>query len=147
MALLIPVLCTSHEPPTYIPKSQRLQYKQLMGQWGQVLKSWIKKASKDLTNWRATWQCRQVLKCNCVLAHKHSAHCMHMQPQAVLVLQVLVLMVTAACCPEQVYFDTNSCSIGIDNWCSACISHEIANFIDTPRPISGSIKGFGGLKH
>jgi len=56
MALLIPVLCTAHKPPTYNLKSQHLPYKQLMGQWGQVLKSWIKKASKDLTNWSATWQ-------------------------------------------------------------------------------------------
>jgi len=146
MALLIPVLSTMHKPPSYIPKSWHLPYKQLMGQWGQVLKSWIKKASKDITNWRATWQHRQVLQHNCTIAHKHSAHCMHMQPQAVLVLQVLVLTATTACCPEQVYFDTDSHSIGIDNWCSACISHDIANCIDTPRPIPGSINGFGEAK-
>jgi len=60
-ALLIPALCTVHEPPTYIPNAQHLLYKQLMGQWGQVLKSWIKKTSKDISNWRATWQCRQLL--------------------------------------------------------------------------------------
>jgi len=56
MALLIPVLCTAHEPPTYIPKSQRSPYKRLMGQWGQLLKSWIKKASENVTTWKATWQ-------------------------------------------------------------------------------------------
>jgi len=56
MALLIPVLSTTHEPPSYIPKSQHLPFKGLMGQWGPVCKSWIKKASKVLTTLRATWQ-------------------------------------------------------------------------------------------
>jgi len=45
---------------------------------------------------------------------------------------------------EQVCFNTDFHSIGIDNQCSACISHNIANFVNAPRPISGSIKGFGG---
>ncbi len=147
MALLIPVLCTAHKPPCYIPKLQRSHFKQLMGQWGLVLKSWIKRASKDINSWRATWQWRQVLNCNCAIAQKHTAHCTHMQPQAILALQVLALVAMGACQPEQVRFDTDSCSIGIDNCCSACISHDIANFVDTPRPISGSIKGFGGGMH
>ena len=115
-----------------------------MGQWGQVLKSWIKKASENIDSWKETWHRWQVLNHNHAIACKHSAHRIHMRPQAILVLQVLALTATGACRPEQVHFDTDSCSIGIDNRCSACISHDIANFVDTPRPISGSIKGFGG---
>ncbi len=68
MALLIPVLCTMHKPPCYIPKSQCSPYKRLMGQWGLVLKSWIKKASEDINSWRATWQQRQVLNSNHAIA-------------------------------------------------------------------------------
>ncbi len=147
MALLIPVLCIVHEPPCYIPKLQRSPFKHLMGQWGQVLKSWIMKASKDINSWRATWQRWQSLNRNCAIAPKHSAHCIHMQPQAILVLQVLALAATGARRPAQVWFDTDSHSIGIDNCCSACISHDIADFMDTPRPISRSIKGFGGHAH
>jgi len=101
MALLIPVLCTAYEPPTYIPKSQH-PYKWLMGQWCQVLKSWIKKAGKDISNWRATWQHQQVLQCSHAIAHKHSTHCTHIQLQAILALQVLVLMAIAACSQDQV---------------------------------------------
>ena len=144
MALLILFLCTVHKPPSYIPKLQCSPFKQLMGQWGQVLKSWIKKASKDINSWRATWQWQQVLNCNHAIAQKHSAHRIHMRPQAILALQVLALTATGARRPEQVRFDMDSCSIGIDNHCSACISHDIADFVDTPRPVSGSIKGFGG---
>ncbi len=89
---------------------------------------------------------RQVLQHNCTIAHKHSMHCTHMQPQAILVLQVLALMATAACHQDWVYFDTDFHPISIDNQCSACISHDIADFIDTPRPIYGSIKGFVGAR-
>ncbi len=147
MALLIPFLCTAHEPPSYIPKLQCSPFKRLIGQWGQVLKSWIKKASKDINSWRETWHQQQALNCNHTIAQKHSAHHIHMQPQAILALQVLALMATRARRPEQVHFDTDSRSIGINNHCSACISHDIANFVDTPRPIPGSIKGFGGHAH
>ena len=101
-ALLIPFLCTVHEPPSYIPKLQRSPFKQLMGQWGQVLKSWIKKASEDIDSWKETWQWQQVINCNCAIAQKHSAHRIHMQPQAILVLQVLALMATGVHQPKQI---------------------------------------------
>jgi len=52
-------------------------------------------------------------------------------------LQVLALTATAACHQDWIYFNIDSHPIGINNWCSACISHNIATFIDTPRPISG----------
>jgi len=145
MALLILVFCTVHKPPTYIPKKQCLPYKQLMGQWGQVLKSWIRKGSRNILNWRVTWQQRQVLQCNCVIACKHSTHHAHMQPQVVLVLQVLVLMAMAAHNQDQVYFDTNSPPISINNQYSACISYN-TNFIDTPRPFLDQSKDLGGLR-
>jgi len=144
MAILIPVLSTAYEPPSYIPKSQHLPFKRLTGQWGQVLKSWIKKTSENIDSWTETWHQRQVLNHNHAIARKHSAHCIHMRPQAILALQVLALVAMGAHQPERVCFDTDSRSIRIDNRCSACISHDIADFVDTPRPISGSIKGFGG---
>ncbi len=144
MAILIPVLSTAYKPPSYIPKSQRSPFKRLMGQWGQVLKSWIKKTSENIDSWKETWHRRQVLHRNRAIARKHSAHRIHMRPQAILALQVLALTAMGVRRPEQVCFDTDSRSIGIDNRCSACISHNIADFVDTPRPISGSIKGFGG---
>jgi len=111
MAILIPVISTSYKPPSYIPKSQRLPFKWLMGQWGQVLKSWIKKASENIDSWKETWHWRQVWNCNGAITHKHSAHHIHMQPQAILVLQVLALMATGVHWLEQAYFDTDSHSI------------------------------------
>ena len=43
-------------------------------------------------------------------------------------------------------FDTDYAPAGIDNRCSACISHCIEDFIDTPMPSNQVIKGFGGSK-
>ncbi len=100
MAILIPVLSTVYEPPSYIPKSQRSPFKRLMGQWGQVLKSWIKKTSENINFWKETWHRRQVLHRNCAIAQKHSAHHIHMRPQAILALQVLALTATGARRPE-----------------------------------------------
>ena len=42
--------------------------------------------------------------------------------------------------------DTDSDMIGIDNRCSACISHKIEDFVDTPVRVNRPIKGFGGTK-
>ena len=44
-------------------------------------------------------------------------------------------------------FDTDSRPIGVDNRCSACISHDISDFIDVPQETNRKIKGFGGTTH
>ena len=43
-------------------------------------------------------------------------------------------------------FDTDSDEIGIDNRCSACISHKIEDFIGAPIETDKTIKGFGGSR-
>ena len=48
---------------------------------------------------------------------------------------------------HRVSFDTDSKPIGVDNRCSACISHDINDFIDPPRESPRKIKGFGGTTH
>ncbi|GAX15565.1 hypothetical protein FisN_3Hu032 [Fistulifera solaris] len=43
-------------------------------------------------------------------------------------------------------FDTDSAPVGIDNRCTACISHDIRDFEDPPIPTKRHIKGFGGTR-
>jgi len=43
-------------------------------------------------------------------------------------------------------FDMDSELMGIDNRCSACISHQIEDFIDVPQPTQCAITGFMGSK-
>jgi len=43
-------------------------------------------------------------------------------------------------------FDTDSKTIGIDKWCSACILHCIEDFIHVLRPCHQTISSFAGSK-
>ncbi len=43
-------------------------------------------------------------------------------------------------------FDTDSKPIGIDNRCTACISHDATDFVGDILPSNRWIKGFGGSK-
>ena len=43
-------------------------------------------------------------------------------------------------------FDTDSELIGVDNRCTACISHEASDFITELVPTKRTIKGFGGTR-
>ena len=47
---------------------------------------------------------------------------------------------------RKINFDSDARSIGIDNRCSACMSHKIDDFIGTPRESKRTIKGFGGIR-
>ena len=53
----------------------------------------------------------------------------------------------AAAKQNTAYFDTDSMPIGIDNRCSACISHDIRDFVGTLQECNRTIKGFGGWKN
>ena len=46
---------------------------------------------------------------------------------------------------NQAHFDTDSRPVGIDNRCSACISHDIKDFEGPLTDVNRSIKGFGGV--
>ena len=47
---------------------------------------------------------------------------------------------------REIRFDTDSDYIGIDNRCSACISHDRSDFIGDLTPTNRVVKGFGGTR-
>jgi len=53
------ILSNDEDQTTYIPKSQRPKYSRLIAQWGQVLKTWIKKAQIYIEEWRRMWDIHQ----------------------------------------------------------------------------------------
>jgi len=69
------------------------------------------------------------------------------QDNVLIIFQALAM---AAATPTEVHqpprFDTDYAPVGIDNRCSACISHCIEDFVDTPRLSNQVIKGFGGSR-
>ena len=61
-------------------------------------------------------------------------------------LSVMALQTNAGKYTNQVRFDTDSAPIGIDNRCSACISHVAQDFIGPLRDSGRTIKGFAGSR-
>ena len=47
---------------------------------------------------------------------------------------------------NRVLFDTDSKPIGVNSWCTACISDNIHDFIGEMRESGRAIKGFGGTR-
>ena len=47
---------------------------------------------------------------------------------------------------REIRFDTGSDYIGIDNRCSACLSHNWNDFIGDLTPTNRVVKGFGGTR-
>jgi hypothetical protein len=47
---------------------------------------------------------------------------------------------------HDVFFDTDSGILGIDNRCTACISNYLDDFETSPNETTAAIKGFGGTK-
>lgn len=61
------------------------------------------------------------------------------------IMSVLVMQANAMISTErEARFDTDSATIGIDNRCSACISHKLSNFEGPLTPTNRIVKGFGG---
>ena len=72
----------------------------------------------------------------------------HHRTTQLFVLSALAMQVNAIIATEhQARFDTDSGSIGIDNRCSACISHLIEDFEPgLLKPCNRVVKGFGGSR-
>ena len=67
--------------------------------------------------------------------------------KSTVIINVAVAMQAKSAAEERtIQFDTDSVPVGIDNRCSACISHKAEDFIGQLKDSSKSIKGFGGAR-
>ena len=71
------------------------------------------------------------------------------RPRNLVAMAALLTMSIEKSKPQQCManFDTDAKPIGIDNRCSACISHDIKDFIGPLQETNRTIKGFGGVRH
>ena len=71
----------------------------------------------------------------------------HQRAAKLVALSVLAMQASATISTErEVRFDTDSHDIGIDNRCSACISHVESDFEGPLRKCDRIVKGFGGSR-
>lgn len=148
------------EPTTraYIPKSQRNWTTRLLDQWGQLLKSWLKYSMNYLDTTIKNWETRKKIKYRLACA-KRSGFQGYPSPKirtnlqkqggiakALFLYAAIAMSASAAQTATTTRFDTDSGPIGVDNRCTACISHRIEDCVDVPQATNRVIKGVGGAK-
>ena len=119
---------------TYIPKQKRSKGYKLM---------------REL--WHITTNAAHRVVCACELklqgSRKESIQKHTKRSKYFRCMQAVTMEVGAS--NKQVYnmnFDSNSAKVGIDNRCSACMSHIIEDFEGPLTEYNRPIKGFGGTK-
>ena len=138
---------------SYVPKRKR--------GYGYRLKRWLNSRANEVYRW-VIERAEMIKVKRKVRKRKHVAKRMNM-PEILnprgrrSVLRIIISYPAVAMLAGQheksqarqqrsVVFDTDADQIGIDNRCSACISHKIEDFIGNPSQTKRTIKGFGGAR-
>jgi hypothetical protein len=142
----------------YIPKSQRRRTCRLTAQWGQLLKSWLKRGTDKIESTIRAWETRKKIRHRISCAKRaglqgypspkvrEQLRCKGGMKRALMAYAAIAMTATAQSATIPTRFDTDSSPLGIDNRCTACISHRIEDFIDVPQATNKVIKGVGGAK-
>jgi len=133
------------EEKEYVPKAKRP--KRLQAQWLLILKSWLKHIALKVESTILQWKTRKKYRRRAHMARKYACHPVgHFHGRSLLAWSAVAMAATQANTPRHIMFDTDSSPIGIDNRCTACISHRIEDFVEPPTPTNRVIKGFGGSR-
>jgi len=122
------------------------------------------KSVHDFCSWFEK-QCKRLHECSCAMhakrKHKRRAKIVRSHARKVappsqsrlnvvrLVAQVTLVMQAKGCqgvCDNATPFDTDSKLTGVDNRCSACMSHDVDDFEGPVIPTNWTIKGFAGSR-
>ena len=119
----------------YIPKSQRNRASRLLNQWGQLLKSWLKQGTHYIKSVIKAWETRKKIRHRMSCAKRSGFH-QYPSPQvrkrlrekggmskALFVYTAIAMSAATPHPTKATRFDTDSGPVGIDNRCTACISH------------------------
>ena len=132
----------------YTPRRKRWRaIRRIMKNIGTKLEQWCNTTIDSKVN---SYENRKRLQMRMKIARKHCNTHRHGKRNASMIAMVAIMaMSTRHSMPHsaQAHFDTDSKPIGIDNRCSACISHDIKDFVGTLQTCNRTIKGFGGVSH
>jgi hypothetical protein len=135
----------------YVPKRFRNQ-SETNRRMLQLLRSWVKRLDQRVSSIRLRRTMRRKHeRCLRIALGHGSQRTSRKRSRRLLALLAYsaVCHSTEACYTQSTeagYFDTDSKPVGIDNRCSACISHDVTDFIGELRPSNRWIKGFGGSR-
>ena len=143
-ALMIIDFIYVHKPP-YIPKSQRNRTKRLAAQWLLVLRSWIKiPIHYCKTLYRHTVHRWKYAKYKATARRYANSSASYKTAVSLLAISAIAMSAEAGQIADRIIFDTDSEPIGIDNRCTATMSHRIEDFISELVPTDKIVKGFAG---
>ena len=141
----------TQEDRQYIPKRQKgIAHRAKL----KVIREIIPNIVNRIVNWSEQLKVNRTLRLRRKVARNMQCNTLSRDKGRIgryIVMSVLAMATGDKPGPNQVgqrvsRFDTDSESIGIDNRCSACISHRIEDFIDNPQESNRTIKGFGGTR-
>ena len=141
----------SQENPKYIPKKKRgIVHRTKQKLVSEIMPSIMNK----IINWSERLNGNRILRLRRKVARNMHQNTLSRNKKRIgkyIVMSVLAMATGDRMTINQMgqrvsRFDTDSESIGIDNRCSACISHRIEDFIDNPQESNRAIKGFGGTR-
>jgi len=143
MILMLVYYTFQEEEEDYIPKAKRP--KRLQAQWLLTLKSWIKHIAITVESTIMQWKTRKRYFMRVHMARQYVSHPIYKgYGKSMLAWSAVAMLATQTTQSRHIMFDIDSNPIGIDNRCSACISHCLENFVDPPVPTDCVIKCFGG---
>ena len=116
--------------------------------WLLTVNKWIDIGCNHLVDLTKNWKTRHKYRQSVRLARSyHSNPPRSRYPvMAIFALQAVAMAATNTHKLHNASFDTDSGPVGIDNRCSACISHRLEDFVEPPVPVNRVIKGFGGSR-
>ena len=138
LCMYICTIITSSYDPVYIPKSKRSRAKE-----------WVRERVNMISDviYNKTLQLEIYLQRKCVKRPKVRRHNSGRHHSAkIMCMTALAMQATTNNYIINTTFDSDSSTVGIDNRCSACMSHVIEDFTGQMRECNKSIKGFGGSK-
>ena len=148
-----PEIRTQQSNQIYTPKWKRWKWLEKLKLWSKKrLKMVTSKLEEHINNSQVKRHKRERLnhirKTAAKSAGRHYGHKkMSTFKKAILIYSMMAYSTKVGAAKyKRVSFDTDSKAIGVDNRASACISNDIADFVDTPHVCNRTIKSFGGVK-
>ncbi len=136
---------------TYIPKSQRWNWKRMTTIWRRIRL----KIAQKIRSFKAEREKRTQLQDMWRAAREIAGESRSTWRENFMISTATAVMAMAAIAMQtqtdtkydnRVYFDTDSVTVGVDNRCTGCISHIAEDFVGPLEDSNRSIKGFGGVR-
>ena len=150
-AVLILALAMTNTPktePRYVPRSKRTWAGRMMKRGWAMMTAWIEETLDYVADRCSTTTSRTKAARRIAMGMQGQRGKWKRRIPAAIAMAAIAMPATNAFGEpirlNAIQFDTDSGRVGVDNRCSACISHKIGDFAGPIHDVRRAIKGFGG---